>query len=186
MGRGRRPTPDALKELAGNPGHRPLNDQAPQPEREAPEKPKGMTKAASREWDRMVPKLLQLGVLSSIDGKSLATYCEAFGLAEDAYRDMKKYGLMIDEPVLDKFNQPVIFKGEMLFKHKDNPAVSVWVKTKGVMLRHLVEFGLTPASRSKLKIDKKPSKDPLEAELAWMPPGTTADVHRQPASLAEN
>jgi P27 family predicted phage terminase small subunit len=201
MGRGRRPTPDALKELAGNPGHRPLNDQAPQPEREAPEMPKGMGLAARREWHFIVPILLRLGVLSNIDGKALAAYCDSYAMWERARKQIDKYGLVVEEPQTDKDGnliyighkiatkedgEQVFEKREVLYKLKANPAVGVYNTFGKLMKSYLIEFGLTPASRSKLKIDKKPSKDPLEAELAWMPPGTTADVHRRPASFVEN
>ena len=100
MGNGRRPKPTAMKELAGNPGHRPLNDAEPKPDKAAPEMPKGMLKAARREWAAIVPSLLRIGVLSNIDGKALAAYCDAYAHWELARKQIEKYGLVIEEPVL--------------------------------------------------------------------------------------
>jgi P27 family predicted phage terminase small subunit len=168
---GRRPKPTVLKELAGNPGHRPLNDSEPKPQLVAPEMPKGMARAARREWSRIVPALLQLGVLSNIDGKALAAYCDAYSMWEEARKDLHKNGLVQDTPVLDKESKPVFidggdYQGEdgtrmVLMVRKKNPAFEIYNSSAKLMKSFLIEFGLTPASRSKLKIEKKADADPM-------------------------
>lgn len=162
---GRRPKPTALKELSGNPGHRPLNDSEPNPERVAPEMPKGMAIAARREWSRIVPALLQLGVLSSIDGKALAAYCDAYSMWELARKDLHKNGLVQDSPALDKENCAIFIEGAPLIIRKKNPAFEIYNTAAKLMKSFLIEFGLTPASRSKLKIQKPAEKDPMEEFL---------------------
>ena len=51
--RGRKPTPTAIKELEGNPGHRPLNKHEPKPMKKAPACPKSLSTEAKKEWRRL-------------------------------------------------------------------------------------------------------------------------------------
>ena len=174
MGNGRRPKPTAMKELAGNPGHRPLNDAEPKPDKAAPEMPKGMLKAARREWAAIVPSLLRIGVLSNIDGKALAAYCDAYAHWELARKQIEKYGLVIEEPVLDKDG----FVNTAMVRLKANPAVNIYTAMGKLMKSYLIEFGLTPASRSKLKIEKQAEvPDPMAALL---------DTPKAAATVREN
>ena len=174
---GRRPKPTAIKELQGNPGHRPLNAQEPVAPKGEPEMPKGMLPAARREWKRIVPLLIKLGILSSIDGKALAAYCDTYAHWERARKDIEKYGLVIEEPVLDKFNNPICVGAipglppeagaKYLVKLKQNPAVQIYATFGKMMKSFLIEFGLTPASRAKLKVEAGDgAPDPFEALMA--------------------
>lgn len=202
---GRRPTPNTLKILAGNPGHRPINTEEPTPEKVAPEKPKGMAAAANREWDFMVPILLRLGVLSQIDGKALAAYCDAYAMWERARKEINKYGLVIKTPKCDKEGNVIIVhgidtdgeipddavmnsagqRGRVLYELKANPAVGVYNTFAKLLKSYLIEFGLTPASRSKLKICKPPVKDPMVDFLSRGGQAATEQV-KQDAPLAFN
>lgn len=148
--------PTAIKALQGNAGHRKPNHDEPKPDLGVPEKPKGMPRAASREWDRIVPALLKLGVLSIVDGKALAAYCDAYAYWEKARKEMDDHGLVVEEPILNKEGD------EIGSKYKANPAVSIYATMGKLMKSFLVEFGLTPASRSKLKIEKPKPVDPMD------------------------
>ena len=163
MGVGRRPKPTALKQLEGNPGKRALNHEEPQPDKVAPEMPKGMAKAAQREYKRMVPKLLKLGLLSEIDGKALASYCDAVAIIEAARRELKEHGQYYVSHYADKDGNLVV--GEI----KTNPAVNDLLKATAMKKSFEIEFGLTPASRAKLKVEKPPEVDPLDALLNRKP-----------------
>src|SRR5574337_42546 len=162
MGVGRRPKPTAIKELEGNPGKRPLNRDEPQPNKVAPEMPKGMAKAAQREWRRIVPKLLKLGLLSEIDGKSLSSYCDAVAIIEAARKQIKEHR--------QYYVSHYEFKGEIVVGEiKTNPAVADLLKATAMKKSFEIEFGLTPASRTKFKVDKGPAVDPLEELLGSTP-----------------
>src|SRR5579859_5538253 len=106
---GRRPLPTAIKVLTGNPGHRPLNEDEPKPAIEMPEMPKSLSRAARREWHYITRALLKVGLLSGMDGKALAAYCEAYAEWEQACRDVRKWGQLIEEPVVDKMGHAVMF-----------------------------------------------------------------------------
>lgn len=151
--------PSAIKKLQGNAGHRKINAAEPVVAIGTPEKPKGMPKAASREWDRIVPVLLALKVLSEVDGKALAAYCDAFAHWEMARREMSSRGLLVEEPILNKEGD------EIGCKVKANPAVAIYATMANLMKKFLTEFGLTPASRSKLKVEQPKPADPMDEFL---------------------
>jgi phage terminase small subunit len=74
------PTPTRLKILRGNPGCRPIRPE-PLPTRlEAiPEPPSHLSPIAQEEWRRIVPQLVNLGLLTVVDLFPLAAYCKSCG-----------------------------------------------------------------------------------------------------------
>lgn len=166
---GRRPKPMAMHRLNGNPRHfsqAELNeDENPQPKLAPPEMPKGLSKCARREWRRIVPLLQQIGVLSEIDGRALAAYCDAAAMVEQATKEIAKHGLTFEECFEDKQGNVVV--GSI----KANPAVSIKFNAMKVMKTFLIEFGLTPASRRNLKIQKKDEGDAMENYFKGRRPG---------------
>ena len=140
-GSNRKPT--ALKKLLGNPGKRKLNEEEPEAPKGVPEMPDFLTAEARAEWKRIVPILCDMGVLTVADGKALAGYCSAYAQLAKCEAAIEKFGLIC--ATLDQATG--------VAELKVNPAVRI----KSDALRHmksfLIEFGLTPASRSKLKIN---------------------------------
>lgn len=79
---GRPGQPAVLKLLKGNPGKQSfgeLMDDVANPgvPVAAPPMPTCLSDDAVAEWERVVPDLLLLGLVSTLDGMALATYCEA-------------------------------------------------------------------------------------------------------------
>jgi P27 family predicted phage terminase small subunit len=144
---GRRPKPTALKKLMGNPGKRKLNEKEPVVPKGIPEMPRFLNTEGRAEWRRIVPILLDMGVLTVADGKALAAYCSAYAQLAKAEAAIEKYGLICATAV-----DPDTGVVEL----KINPAVRI----KSDAMRHLksflIEFGLTPAARSRLKINTNP------------------------------
>lgn len=166
---GRRPKPMAMHRLNGNPRHfsqAELNeDDNPQPALIEPEMPKGLSKAARREWKRIVPRLLEIGVLSQVDGRALAAYCDAAAMVEQATKEIVKDGLTFKEEFEDR--NGVVHVGSI----KANPAVSIKFNAMKVMKTFLIEFGLTPASRRNLKIKPKDDGDAMDKFMKGRRPG---------------
>jgi P27 family predicted phage terminase small subunit len=158
-GSGRRPLPTAVKKLRGNPGKRKMNDAEPAPVLGVPEMPKGLGKVAAAEWRSIVPDLLQLGVLTKVDGKALAAYCHAFERWFAAERDVAKYGVIVEEPIL------VAGVATDYVRLKKNPACGVSETAMKIMKSFLIEFGMTPAARSRVRIEKPKAEDPFDAYL---------------------
>ncbi len=92
---GRKPTPTALKRLAGNPGKRPLNAHEPKPRAVLPRCPAHLCPEARAEWKRISKKLHTLGLLTELDAAALALYCQAYGRWVLAEQKLAEFGLLI-------------------------------------------------------------------------------------------
>jgi P27 family predicted phage terminase small subunit len=140
--RGRKPEPSALKILRGLPGKRKLSVDEPQP---TPltnaEPPDWLNPEAQAEWRRQAPMLERLGVLTESDTDALTAYCVAWTAWKQATQQIWKFGMVI--------------KG----RH-DVPMQSPYVKLANTsmaqMCKLLIEFGMTPSSRTKVHAAKKP------------------------------
>lgn len=163
MAKGRRPLPTAVKKLRGNPGKRKLNAAEPKPKLVEPPMPANLTGLAVDEWKAIVPLLMDLGVLSQVDGKALAAYCETFAQWRRAMERVEELGILVEEPIIVGVGENAEVVGT---KYKRNPAITIANDNLKLMKSFLVEFGLTPASRGRLKIEKPNEEaDPMDAWL---------------------
>ena len=170
-GSGRRPLPTAVKKLRGNPGKRKLNPAEPKLPSSEPVMPRGLSKVAAAEWRSIVPELVLLGVLTRVDGKALAAYCHCFARWFEAEKEVQDRGIIVDEPILGGTPNNREIVG---YRPKRNPAVSISNDALRLMRSYLVEFGMTPSSRTRIRIEKpEESEDPFEKFL-------------QPASSSSN
>jgi P27 family predicted phage terminase small subunit len=163
------PKPTALKLAEGNPGKRAINHKEPKPETGEPSMPKGLSLSARREWKSIVPELMKLGVLTVVDGKALAAYCEAFAMWEMARKEIRENGLTFKVTAITKIKQADgTTRDEVLVLGiKRNPAVAIAFESLRAMKSYLTEFGLTPASRSRLSVEQPPKNDdPVAAFMA--------------------
>lgn len=150
--RGRKPKPTAIKELEGNPGKRPLNDREPKPEKKAPSCPKWLDKEAKKEWHRLASKMEQMGVLTEVDMAAFAGYCQAYARWKENEEFISKNGSLVRTP--SGYWQQV-------------PQVSIAQQYMKQMEKFAEQFGLTPASRSRLIADdvKSGPKDEMDELL---------------------
>ena len=96
--RGRKPRPTVLKLMEGNPGKRPLNDREPTPPVEMPECPEFLDARARAEWDRTVPVLAKMGLLTAADRSALAAYCVAYSRWVQAEAQVARFGTIVKSP----------------------------------------------------------------------------------------
>ena len=136
---GRRPLPTALKLIQGNPGKRPINRDEPKPSG-IPTCPRFLKKEARTEWKRIAPRLANIGILTEIDRAALAGYCQAYGRWVEA-----------EKKVLEKGEVVKSVNGNIM----QNPYLIIANKSMDHMRKFLVEFGMTPSSRSRITADKK-------------------------------
>ena len=154
--RGRKPIPTALKLLHGNPGRRPLNRAEPVAPPHDGTPPAYLTGAAADEWRRLVPELHRLGILSTLDGDALALYCETWARWRQAEAEILKGGM-----VLRGRHGPI-----------PSPYVAIASRLAGQLRAPLVEFGMTPSARARVKATPAPtSADPFAA-FDLLEPGT--------------
>src|SRR5262249_23321427 len=121
----------------------PLNGNEPRPRPVAPRCPKHLDDEARREWRRMVPVLLRMRVLTEADGHCLANLCLAYSMLVRAQTRLNESGLLLKTPSGYLQQSPLI------------GIINGAVETINKLSR---EFGMTPASRSRLQISE-PAED---------------------------
>ncbi|MEM8595015.1 MAG: phage terminase small subunit P27 family [Pseudomonadota bacterium] len=157
--RGRRPKPTALKRAAGNPGKRKLNDAEPAPPEGLPDAPPHLSDHARAEWDRVAETLHDMGVLTKVDRAGLAAYCQAYGRWVEAEEKLKETPALVKTP-----------SGYV----QQSPWLSVSNKQLELMGRYMSEFGMTPASRSRVAaLDPRMDVGPTEIILSFQAPDGT-------------
>ncbi len=165
--------PTQLKVLEGNPGKRPLSLKEPKPAAALPACPAFIKGAARKEWQRLAPELYQLGLLTRLDRAALAAYCIAWGQLEDVEHEVARMRRSSrDLAKLKKKNPGLkaqVSNGMVAVTSNGNaviePLLSVRKQAMEQMHKFLVEFGMTPASRSRLVIEKYGEKDPIDEIL---------------------
>lgn len=148
--RGRKPKPTRMKELEGNPGKRALNKKEPKPELAIPECPAHLKGEARKEWNRIVKELHALGILTNVDRAALVVYCTAWADYVRACNKLEKEGYVI-----------ISDKGGMY----QNPWVALQKRSMDQIMRFAAEFGMTPSSRSRVRVEKEDPAEELERLL---------------------
>jgi P27 family predicted phage terminase small subunit len=136
--RGRKPKPTVLKILEGNPGRHPLNKREPHAPAEVPKCPDFLDDEARAEWFRMAPVLQKMGVLTPADRAALAAYCVAYSRWVTAEGQVKRLGTIVKSPLK---NFPM-----------KSPYLTVADQALETMRKFMVEFGLTPSSRGRIRL----------------------------------
>ena len=134
---GRKPLPTKLKMLKGTAQKCRVNPNEPELAPALPEPPAFLGETAREEWLRKAPVLARMGVLTEGDDAALAAYCQAFERFVEAERKIRQSGLLIKTT-----------GGNVI----QNPLVGVANRAIEIMHKFLTEFGLTPASRAKVKV----------------------------------
>lgn len=136
-----RPVPIELNKLRGNPSRRPINDAAPTPKIQRPPCPKHITGEARKEWNRVCKDLIALRLLGKIDRAALAAYCQTWAAWVESCEKLQIDGMYSTTP-----------NGYV----QQSAAFTTMMQTAKAMKAYLVEFGMTPAARAKLTVEKPP------------------------------
>lgn len=148
--RGRKPKPTVLKLIEGNPGKRPLNCGEPAPPVGLPDCPEFLDAEARAEWKRVGPLLEGMGLVTLVDRAALAAYCVAYSRWVHAEAQVARFGTIVKSP-------------EKGFPMK-SPYLTVADQALESMRKFMVEFGLTPSSRSRIRVfDGGPVADEFDA-----------------------
>lgn len=138
MARGRKPKPTQLRLDQGNPGRKKISPDEPTPNIIAPKCPHHLTPFAKREWNRITPLLLKLGLLSQLDMASIAAYCQVYDRWRKAETKVRRHGELIVINSMGYLQQ--------------NPWLNIANKSLDQMKVFYAEFGLTPSARTKLRV----------------------------------
>lgn len=145
-GRPRKPT--ALKLIQGTARADRSPENEPKPEIEIPAVPGHLSDEAKVEWGRISQELAELGLLTRIDRGALAAYCESWAQWVEACAKVRELGVV---SVSDKGNEYL------------NPWVGVRSKSLELMHKFAAEFGMTPASRSRISVKPKEDEDEFDS-----------------------
>ena len=122
-------------------GKQPLKAHTLAPTVASPELPTWLTKGGQFAWSDLVPLLIELGVLSRIDGNALARYCHLW----DRWRKAEDFLLANGEvcEVRDDEGRVVSTRAW--------PQVDIAFRLAQALLRLEQEFGMTPSARSRIR-----------------------------------
>lgn len=118
-----------------------------------PRPPSWLCAEAKREWQRVVRSFREQGRdLVEADRGPLACYCESWATYVQATREAR------NKPVVQGSHGP-----------RKNPACQVANEARIAVLQFARDFGLTPAARSRMKIETGDQVDPVDAYVAERP-----------------
>lgn len=136
MAKGRKKTPTALRIVRGNPGKRALPKDEPNPKKAAVKPPRGLSTAAKKQWRLVARQLSEANILTVLDTHALVLYCEAFSRWLEANTCIAEEGMIVTTP-----------KGYSI----PSPYIAISNKAFDQMKSIMVEFGMTPTSRTGIK-----------------------------------
>ena len=133
---GRPNKPTTLKVLEGNPGKRPLSENEPKPEISLIPCPDYLKSdvIAFEEWNRIVPELYKLGLLTRIDRVSLELYASQYSIYRASFE-------IINDP-----------SSTSVDKRRAGQAARESAKIIKILAG---EFGMTPSSRGRISLPKE-------------------------------
>jgi P27 family predicted phage terminase small subunit len=145
---GRKPLPTHLKLVKGTARPHRLNKAEPKPVVAMPEPPGHLDEAAGAKFVEMAALLARHGVMTELDTGALARYVVIWHRWLEAEAEVKRRG-----PVVKTSNDNII----------QNPFLAVANKCLAQMAQIEAEFGLTPSSRSRIRMaEPVETSDPFE------------------------
>ena len=149
--KGKKPIPTNLKVLKGT--DRPCRIRKDEPlvdcDNVAP--PPELSQAGLKHWDNLVKQLTDAGVMSNLDVQALGMYCETYARWADANAQIQEHGPI----VVSKNGYPT-----------QSPYLQIVNKTFDQLKAMLVEFGMTPSSRTRIGSTKVEKADPVDEFMA--------------------
>ena len=152
--RGRKPKPTALKKLQNNPGKRSLKKKVePKPPTTAKTAPVDLARddnLAAGFVAKYRPTLAALGLLTDADDAAFEMAARHYSLAVRAYEHVEEAGLT----VLDDHLQ-----------ERKHPLLQVFRDNSLAFKSYITEFGMTPSSRVRLRIEEADQLSVYERSL---------------------
>lgn len=158
---GRKKIPLRMKLLSGTVQTHPerkINRDAPQAPLASLKAPGGMTKREKHHWDTLAPGLRDTGILTALDVPMFRMLCNSLALIDEADAAIRKDGLT---------------QKTKLGNRATSPWFRIRAQAEKQAIRMMGEFGLSPSSRSRLKIElmeppvvrPNPEDEAREAEI---------------------
>jgi P27 family predicted phage terminase small subunit len=136
-----------MSDLKGNVGHK-SKEQLEKPQvqldiiTDTIKPPSWLNSEAKREWKRILPLLIESGLLTHIDTSTLELYCQAFGNWKECEKLISKEGYTVEYTnkagATNKSTHPAVLNGQ---------------KYAVLSKQYIEQLGLSPKSRSKLTVN---------------------------------
>ena len=126
---------DCNQAAGGESGEASVECQRAKTGEKAPSCPKWLEPEAKKEWRRLAKQMEQIGILTQVDMAAFAGYCQAYARWKEAEEFITQHGTIVRTP--SGYWQQV-------------PQVSIAQTYLKIMNRFAEQFGLTPASRSRI------------------------------------
>lgn len=141
--------PTALKLVEGTYREDRVAKNEPRPKARVPRPPKHFSPLALEEWNRIVEELAENGLMTNLDRAALVAYCEFWEAYVQAAEKLQKGGFVYTSA-----------NGNMV----ENPWFSIKKRAAELMHKFLIEFGMTPASRTRISATPLGKKDAPEKD----------------------
>lgn len=141
---GRRPLPSAIKILRGTAQPCRMNKQEPRPGPLPDAPPKHLSAEAKKHWKESFKLLTKARILTETDGDSLSLFCEVKARWIFAKKMLEEEGMVI-----------VASSGFPI----QSPWLQICNKAHEQMLKISIEFGMTPAARTKVNASPDGDKE---------------------------
>jgi P27 family predicted phage terminase small subunit len=145
MPAGRKPLPRKFHVLNGTDRPCRRNDSEPVPDefKDIPKPPAHLSKTAKKEWERMSKVLYSSGLLTQLDYSEFAIYCQSWGRWVDAEKKISDTSMVVKTANGNPIN---------------NPYMNIANTAMRDCHKFLSEFGMTPSSRTKIKVENQQKK----------------------------
>ena len=114
-----------------------------------PDVPDRLTGRSRKEFKKLGTILVNKGILTDLDMNLFEMYCVQFDIIDQAYKDIKAKGVMLEGS-----------RGMI-----KSPAFGVLKESIELQNRISAKFGFTPVDRAGIKIQTKVKLDPLEVVM---------------------
>ena len=147
MRRGRKPIPNRLKILSGSDRRHPerMNLSEPKAPPASLDPPHGLSKLEKFHWNRISPILHDAGLLTRLDTAMLQSLVRHLAIADQCAALIHKKGILWRQ-------------GKQV---ATSPAISIQRNALQAAQRILVEFGMSPSSRSRINMDVLEPSEPF-------------------------
>jgi len=138
----------------------------PEPTEGTPQPPEPLTGKVAEEWDRMLVRLKDCKTLATVDAAALYQYCCLFAETEQLSTRQSEVAVSVDrleENLSDLEGTELVAAFQEIGKMRALEFKYGTAIRQGRMAQrtYLVEFGLTPASRGRVRLPEKPAEDPF-------------------------
>lgn len=139
-------------------------DQSPEAPNGVPSPPKTLEGEAKAEWERMVADMVSLGTASAVDGHALYQYCQLYAETEAIAVTQLETAATIDlleenlhGPEEERENLLQVVQEISKLRQLEARYITQIRQGRMALRSYLVEFGMTPSARTRVKVpDKKP------------------------------